>query len=111
MTSRHDTETQADYEALAAVFRPHFNTIAEGVVERERQRQLPYAEVAALLKAGFGALRIPKRHGGSGVSLSQLFQLLVELGEADSNIVQIFRAHFGFVEALLHGQEPELQVT
>jgi alkylation response protein AidB-like acyl-CoA dehydrogenase len=111
VTSRHDTETQADYEALAAVFRPHFNAIAEGVVERERQRQLPYAEVAALLKAGFGALRIPKRHGGSGASLSQLFQLLIELGEADSNIVQIFRAHFGFVEGLLHGQEPALQAT
>jgi alkylation response protein AidB-like acyl-CoA dehydrogenase len=99
----------SDYETLAAAFRPHFKAIAEGAAERDQRRELPRAEVSALLKAGFGALRIPQRYGGSGASISQLFRLLIELGEADSNIVQIFRIQFGFVENLLHEQDISLQ--
>ena len=46
----------------------------------------------------FGALRVPVKFGGDGVSLPQLFQLLTELAKADSNIVQALRGHFAFVE-------------
>ena len=38
--------------------------------------------------------------GGFGASPEQLFDLLIELGEADSNLPQSLRAHFGFVERL-----------
>jgi len=59
-----------------------------------------------LSEAGFGAIRVPKSHGGDGATITQLFRLLVELAEADSNIPQIFRAHFAFVEGRLTSKDP-----
>ncbi|MET0269507.1 MAG: acyl-CoA dehydrogenase family protein [Sphingomonas sp.] len=94
-----------DYEELAARFRPIFARIAEKAVEREIGRDLPYDAVEWLADAGFGAIRLPVSRGGSGATLTQLFRLLTELGEADSNLVQILRAHFAFVEGRLNSDE------
>lgn len=88
-------------EALRARFRPVFARIAEGAVAREQQRQLAYDAVGWLREAGFTALRVPEDFGGGGVRLTELFALITELAAADSNLPQIIRAHFGFVEALL----------
>ncbi|MBB3306879.1 MULTISPECIES: acyl-CoA dehydrogenase family protein [unclassified Enterobacter] len=94
--------TGTDYEALAAHFRPIFTRIAEGTVARERERILPHQPISWLKAAGFGTVRIPKDKGGWGASLPQLFQLLTELAEADSNLPQALRAHFAFVEDRLN---------
>lgn len=94
--------TGTDYAALAAHFRPLFDRIAEGTVERERSRTLPHEAITWLKEAGFGTVRIPKEQGGWGASLPQLFQLLTELAEADSNLPQALRAHFAFVEDRLN---------
>jgi len=94
--------TGTDYSKLAAHFRPLFDRIAEGAVERERHRTLPYEAITWLKEAGFGTVRIPKEQGGWGASLPQLFQLLTELAEADSNLPQALRAHFAFVEDRLN---------
>ncbi|MBS0881513.1 acyl-CoA dehydrogenase family protein [Pantoea sp. JGM49] len=94
--------TGTDYAALAAQFRPLFDRIAEGAVERERSRTLPHEAITWLKEAGFGTVRIPKEQGGWGASLPQLFQLLTELAEADSNLPQALRAHFAFVEDRLN---------
>ncbi|NWD92454.1 acyl-CoA dehydrogenase family protein, partial [Pseudomonas sp. K5002] len=51
----------------------------------------------------------PQALGGLGASLPQLFRLLIELGEADSNLPQIVRAHFGFVEGRLSSRDSESQ--
>ncbi|MFJ6001341.1 acyl-CoA dehydrogenase family protein [Arthrobacter sp. NPDC092385] len=88
----------ADYELLAARFRPLFARIAEGASRRERDHELPRQEIRSLIEAGFGALRVPVADGGFGASLPQLFRLLTELAAADSNIPQALRAHFAFVE-------------
>lgn len=93
-------------EALARRFDPVFARIAEGALARERERELAYAPVQWLRETGFGALRVPQAYGGLGASLPQLLRLLTRLGEADSNLPQILRAHFGFVEGLF-GTEPE----
>lgn len=90
--------TETDYEALAGRFRPLFERIAEGASARERDHRLPFAEIAELAAAGFGAVRVPVSDGGSGASLPQLFRLLTELAAADSNIPQALRGHFAFVE-------------
>lgn len=90
---------------LAERFRPIFERIAQGSVQREQSRSLPYAEIGWLRDAGFGAIRIPVEEGGSGATLPQLFRLLVELGEADSNLVQILRAHFAFIEIHLNSDD------
>jgi alkylation response protein AidB-like acyl-CoA dehydrogenase len=96
----------APFDALAARFRPIFEEIAAGAVEREQERRLPFAEIERLAEAGFGAIRIPVDQGGSGASLRDAFRLLIELGAADSNLVQALRAHFAFVESRLNEDEP-----
>lgn len=99
----------ADYATLAARFRPIFTRIAESSVERERNRTLPHDPIRWLKEAGFGAVRVPVEHGGGGASLPQLFQLLIELAEADSNVPQALRGHFAFVEDRLnaHASAPQ----
>ncbi|BCT33239.1 acyl-CoA dehydrogenase family protein [Pseudomonas protegens] len=91
-----------DYEALAERFRPIFQKIAAGAVEREHSRTLPYEPIQWLKEAGFGALRVPVEYGGGGASLPQLFQLLIELAEADANVPQALRGHFAFAEDRLN---------
>ncbi|MGE8058341.1 acyl-CoA dehydrogenase family protein [Pseudomonas sp. NPDC089547] len=101
--------TGTDYATLVARFRPIFIRIAESSVERERNRTLPHEPVQWLKEAGFGAVRVPVEHGGGGASLPQLFQLLIELAEADSNVPQALRGHFAFVEDRLnaHASTPQ----
>ncbi|AJO78926.1 acyl-CoA dehydrogenase family protein [Pseudomonas sp. MRSN 12121] len=94
--------TGVDYETLAGRFRPIFSRIAAGALERERSRNLPYEAIQWLKEAGFGAVRVPVAYGGGGASLPQLFQLLIELAEADSNIPQALRGHFAFAEDRLN---------
>ncbi|GGF22355.1 acyl-CoA dehydrogenase family protein [Subtercola lobariae] len=90
------------YDELATRFRSVFDRIAATAVERERGRVLPYEPVAWLREVGFGAVRIAVADGGGGASSSQFFELLIELGTADSNLPQLLRAHFGMVEERLN---------
>lgn len=99
----------ADYETVATKFRPIFEKIAAGALAREQQRILPFEQIEWLKQAGFGAVRVPVRYGGEGLSLPQLFQLLTELAKADSNIVQALRGHFAFVEDRLVAHKTQSQ--
>lgn len=83
---------------LDAIFRPIFDRIAAGAVEREIDRKLSFEEVGWLREARFGALRVPVEFGGYGVTVRQLFRLLTELAAAESNLPQALRVHFSFVE-------------
>lgn len=98
-------------DALFARFQPIFDRIAAGAVDREQTRDLAHEPVRWLRDAGFGALRVPIEHGGSGASVPQLFRLLTRLGEADSNLVQIVRAHFAFVEGRLTADDAGTRET
>lgn len=107
MTRLHDLPHAAysvDYQTLANKYRPVFDKIAEGALSREKNRVLPFEQIQWLKEAGFGAVRIPVEHGGDGASIPQLFQLLIELSRADSNITQALRGHFAFVEDRLNAQ-------
>ncbi|SHF53549.1 Acyl-CoA dehydrogenase [Lampropedia hyalina DSM 16112] len=90
------------YETLASRFRGIFADIRTGAIERELTRQLPQDQVRQLAQAGLTAIRVPVEYGGSGASLPELFNLLIELAQADSNVVQSIRAHLGFVEVALN---------
>ena len=89
-------------------FQPVFDRIAQGALQREGDRTLAYEPVGWLREAGFGALRVPVAAGGLGASVEQFFDLLIALGEADSNLPQILRAHFGFIERLFAEVDPSL---
>jgi alkylation response protein AidB-like acyl-CoA dehydrogenase len=94
-------------DTLIRRFAPLFARIAERAVQREQNRKLAHDELNWLREAGFTRLRVPRRYGGDGISLSQWFSLLMRLGEADSNLPQILRAHGGFIESLIEtGDEP-----
>lgn len=107
--SNQNLSLGAHYEQVVAKFRPIFVRIAEGALTREKHRILPYEPIQWLKQAGFGAVRVPAAFGGDGVSQKQLFQLLIELAQADSNVVQALRGHFAFVEDRLNAQKIEPQ--
>ncbi|WP_346922784.1 acyl-CoA dehydrogenase family protein [Glutamicibacter creatinolyticus] len=94
------TSDEAVYQRLLERFRPVFTRIAQGAREREQHRELPYQQVAWLKDAGFTALRVPASHGGTPVSHTDLFRLLIELAAADSNVAHLLRSHFSFVETI-----------
>lgn len=73
-------------------------SIAEGAAARERARIPPFDEVRRIGRDGLGALRVPGRDGGPGGSLRELFEFVIALAEADSNIAQSLRSHYHFVE-------------
>ncbi|MGJ8514534.1 acyl-CoA dehydrogenase family protein [Carnimonas bestiolae] len=89
------------YEQLAQRWRPLFATIREGAVERDYYHRLPSDEIRLLRDSGFLSLRLPERLGGSGATLPELVALLIELGAADTNVVNAIRSHFGFIEDVL----------
>ncbi|CAB5688298.1 Flavin-dependent monooxygenase, oxygenase subunit HsaA [Delftia tsuruhatensis] len=95
--------------ALQARFRPVFEHIARGAAERERTRTLAHDAIARLRDSGFTALRVPRHFGGLGATVEQLFALLVELAEADSNVAQILRPHFGFLDRVLIDRDAAAQ--
>ncbi|ACQ80049.1 Acyl-CoA dehydrogenase type 2 domain protein [Beutenbergia cavernae DSM 12333] len=99
-------ETAVSDEQLLARFRPVFDRIREGAADRENARRLPFEEVEWLRAAGFGAVRVPAEWGGSGASTRQFFRLLIELAEADSNLAQLLRGHFAFLEVRLAHPDP-----
>lgn len=99
------------YETLAERFRPIFGRIREGVLRRELGRELPHEPIGWLKQSGFCAVRLPEQHGGAGATLPELFNLLIELAQADSNLAQALRAHFGFVEEVLSSGDVRKRAT
>jgi alkylation response protein AidB-like acyl-CoA dehydrogenase len=68
---------------------------------RERERRLLYDRVGELQEIGFGALRVPRSDGGGGYSLRTLFETLITVAAADSNLAHLYRGHIAFVERVL----------
>jgi alkylation response protein AidB-like acyl-CoA dehydrogenase len=96
-------------DTLLRNFTPLFERIAEGAVHRESERILPHEPVRWLADAGFTKVTVPTEFGGDGIGLHDLFTLLIRLGTADSNLPQLLRAHFAFVEELLLDGDREQQ--
>jgi alkylation response protein AidB-like acyl-CoA dehydrogenase len=74
--------------------------IAAGAADRERHRELPFAQIRELAGAGLLTFRIPVEHGGPGSSVRDVAEFLIDLAAADSNIAQALRPSFSFVEGL-----------
>ncbi|NJL26866.1 MAG: monooxygenase [Thermoanaerobaculia bacterium] len=62
---------------------------------------MPFDEVMALNQTGFPLARLPGSSGGYDSTLPELFGLVISVAEADPNIAQALRSHFGFVEHIL----------
>jgi alkylation response protein AidB-like acyl-CoA dehydrogenase len=93
-SSRQLDLRSSDLEAL-------LNQISEGASERERERILPFETIDIIRRARLGALRLKKEAGGAGISIRELFEIVIRLGEADANVAHILRNHFSVVERLV----------
>jgi alkylation response protein AidB-like acyl-CoA dehydrogenase len=80
--------------------------IGAGALEREENDEPPFAAIAAVKAARLGALRVPRERGGGGATLTEVFEVFIDLAEADSNVAHILRIHFGIVEGLLRWPGP-----
>ncbi|UZF46693.1 MULTISPECIES: acyl-CoA dehydrogenase family protein [Rhodococcus] len=60
----------------------------------------PLAALELLREERIGAVRVPVELGGAGYSLRDLFDLIIDLAEADPDVPHILRVHFAFVEEL-----------
>lgn len=94
--------SQTSVEPVAATGSPLLqkllDTIAEGAAERDRERIHPYDVFDLIRQARIGALRIRREDGGGGASYRELYDTVIRLGEADSNIAHSLRNHYVFVE-------------
>ncbi len=84
----------------SARLRDLVRTIAEGAEARDRGHASARDVIDLVRASRLGAFRLPREEGG-GASLTELFALIIDLGEADSNIPHILRNHFAFVEKAL----------
>jgi SfnB family sulfur acquisition oxidoreductase len=83
---------------------------AKTSAERDRDRQLPHAELEKLSQSGLLGITIPRKYGGAYVSNVTLADVTKILSEGDSNLGQIPQNHFYMVEALrLNGTEKQQQ--
>lgn len=104
-----DTNKVYSSQELLDLFKPIFDRISKDASSRERGRTLLFEQIGWLREARFGALRVPVEQGGFGATIVQLFDLLIELAAADSNIPQSLRLHFSRVERIIIGDELHTQ--
>ena len=91
---------------LVAEYAGVFDAVGREAVERERERRHPFAEIELLRDAGFPRVTLPPEYGGRGADHHELFELLAELARRDSNLAQLFRSHFSFIDRALHSPDP-----
>jgi alkylation response protein AidB-like acyl-CoA dehydrogenase len=84
-----------------------FARIADGAEAREREQVPPFEQIDWIKTAGLTRLRVPVDEGGGGASLRELFETLIALAEADSNVAHILRVHYWFVEQQLTTADPD----
>lgn len=75
--------------------------LRRGEAERERTLQPPLEGFRLFRQSGLGALRIPRRLGGPGGTVSDLFEVLTTLAGADPNLAHALRPHYNFTEELV----------
>jgi SfnB family sulfur acquisition oxidoreductase len=83
--------------AAAAGFAARF---AADAAERDARRTLPHAELAELSAAGLLAITVPARHGGAGLPVEVVTEVIRLLSTGDPNIGQIPHSHFAYVNQL-----------
>ncbi|TGS73448.1 acyl-CoA dehydrogenase family protein, partial [Mesorhizobium sp. M8A.F.Ca.ET.181.01.1.1] len=83
-------------------FRGIFAEIGKDSIRHDLERELRFDDYEALKKAGFSRLRLPEKFGGLGLTLPELFGLIIELAQADPNLTNAYRSHLGFTEDLLN---------
>jgi SfnB family sulfur acquisition oxidoreductase len=90
--------TSAD-EAITVATR-YAESIADGVIERDRAGAVPVAELAAYDASGLLGITVPGEHGGADLPMSVLAEVVRTVAAVDPAIAQVPQAHFLFVDVL-----------
>lgn len=99
--------TSAEAVAVARELAAEFAT---GAAARDRQRELPFAEIDRLSASGLLAITVPGGYGGAGLPASTVAEVFRILATADPNIAQIPHSHFVYVNLLrLAGTDEQLR--
>lgn len=86
---------------------PELTALVAQIAEDARRRRAegnnepPTVAVELAKRHRLGAIRVPTELGGGGYTLRQLFELVIDLAEADPDVPHILRVHFAFVEDIL----------
>jgi SfnB family sulfur acquisition oxidoreductase len=86
-------------EAVAAA-RAYAESIAGGVIERDRSGRVPVRELAALDASGLLAITVPRAYGGPELGASVLAEVIRVIAAVDPAIAQVPQAHFLFTDVL-----------
>jgi SfnB family sulfur acquisition oxidoreductase len=98
---RDDAQALATAERLAQDF-------AASAAERDRERQLPYAELDVFSRSGLWGITVPKAFGGPGLSSVTLAKVIARIAQADGSLGQIPQNHFYALEVLrVNGSEAQ----
>lgn len=71
------------------------------------ERLHPQKAIQLIKESKIGALRLPVEAGGAGASLRELFEVVIKLAEADSDLTHALRSHYIFVEDVLAANASE----
>jgi SfnB family sulfur acquisition oxidoreductase len=74
--------------------------LAEGDLDRDQRRTLPYDEMKALAATGLLALTVPAAYGGAEASVTTLTEVVRLLAWGDPNVAQIPHSHFVYLNQL-----------
>lgn len=94
-------------------FEEMISTIREDAIRRKKLPTLehPFYAIQLIKQTRFGALRLPIELGGGGASVPELFEALIELAAADSDVAHILRSHFSQVETYLMNDDSSERTT
>lgn len=82
-------------------------SFAAGAAARDRDRRLPFDEVAELSASGLLAVTVPAAYGGADLAPSVVTEIIRVLAAADPNIAQIPHSHFVYVNLLRLAGSPD----
>jgi SfnB family sulfur acquisition oxidoreductase len=90
-------------DAIAAAH-TYAQSIASGVIDRDRAGRVPYAELAALDASGLLGITVPSAYGGPDLSPVVLAEVIRTIAAVDPAVAQVPQVHFLFVDVLaVHG--------
>ncbi|WP_456696914.1 SfnB family sulfur acquisition oxidoreductase [Aeromicrobium sp. P5_D10] len=82
---------------------------AEGAAVRDRDRLLPFEEVAELASSGLLAITVPAAHGGADLPVEVVTEVIRLISVGDPNVGQIPLSHFAYVNQLRLQGSPDQQ--
>jgi SfnB family sulfur acquisition oxidoreductase len=87
-------------DEAVAVARAYAESVADGVIERDRAGVAPVAELAALDASGLLGITVPRAAGGPELGARVLAEVVRTIAAVDPAIAQVPQGHFLFVDVL-----------